>query len=105
MLSLPEGLQLVKRFVKKRVDVLKLWKYSIRVTHLATVLFCSIGVMESLEKSESVIKSLLDVWLPLHVTENSLKQLTCSIRRIMRIAISASHMYIFCEALTSTVIF
>lgn len=103
VLPLSEGLQFVKRFAKKRVDVSKLWKHSIRITHLAAVLFCSITVMETLEKSEGLLKSLLGIWLPLHDSEETLNQLVSSLRRIMQLAISASHMYIFCDAMTNMV--
>lgn len=102
-LSLAEGLQFVQRFANKRVEISKLWRHSIRITHLATVLFCSVAVMESLDKSEGILKSLLDIWLPLHDCEESLKQLIFSVRRIMQLAISASHMYIFCEAISNKV--
>lgn len=103
VLPLSEGLQFVKRFAKKRVEISKLWKYSIRITHLAAVLFCSIAVIETLERSEALLKSLLDIWLPLHDSEESLNQLICSLRRIIQLAISASHIYIFCDAVTNLV--
>lgn len=102
-LAFTEGLQFVKRFAKKRVELSKLWKHSMRITHLATVLFCSIAVMETIDKSEAFIRALLEVWFPLHDTEKTVHHLICSVRRIVQIAISASHIYIFCEAMTNVV--
>lgn len=97
-----EGVQLVKRFAKKRVNISKLWRHSIRITHLAAVLFCSSAIIKPLEESSDVITSLLAVWLPLGEKEG-LEQLVRSIRKIVQVALSASHLYIFCETLSNLV--
>ncbi|GJQ66974.1 hypothetical protein Trydic_g21912 [Trypoxylus dichotomus] len=98
-LSLKDGLELVKRFAKKRVTISKLWRYANRITQLAAVLFCSTAVIQPIEESSEVLTALVDVWLTLCEKDDSLEPLFASIRKVIQVTISAPHMYIFCEAL------
>ncbi|KAK9758472.1 hypothetical protein QE152_g475 [Popillia japonica] len=98
-LSLKDGLELVKRFAKKRVTISKIWRYANRITQLASVLFCSTAVIQPIEESSEVLTDIVDVWLTLCEKDDNLEPLIGSVRKVIQVTVSAPHMYIFCEAL------
>lgn len=98
-----DGLELVKRFAKKRVTISKIWRYANRITQLASVLFCSTAVIQPIEESSEVLTDIVDVWLTLCEKDDNLEPLIGSVRKVIQVTVSAPHMYIFCEALNRKV--
>jgi len=102
-LSLNDGLELVKRFAKKKLNISKLWRHSNRVTHLAAVFFCSTAVSKPFDETKDVLTALVDTWLNLKGQQDNFQELISSIRKVAQITMSSQHMYIFCEGLNKKV--
>ncbi|KAK4871758.1 hypothetical protein RN001_015882 [Aquatica leii] len=97
-LTLKEGLELLKRFAHKRVNISKIWRHSSRIAHLAAQVYVTAAVMKPPKESSEVLEGLLETWLFLNEGSDNWATLTTAVRRIIQAADSAIHMYIFCEA-------
>ncbi|KAF2882761.1 hypothetical protein ILUMI_23425 [Ignelater luminosus] len=97
-LSLMEGLELLKRFAHKRVNISKIWRHSNRIAHLAAQVYVTAAVVKPPEESVTILETLLDTWFSLNEATENLDSLMSAIRRIIQPADSAVHLYIFCEA-------
>ncbi|KAJ8950311.1 hypothetical protein NQ318_021170 [Aromia moschata] len=97
-LTFEEGLQLVKRFAKKRVKISKIWKNCHRVAVLATQMYISQAVVKYTDDLKEVLKSYIEVYISLCNTENLLQDFTTSIRRISNLA-DAAGLYVFCDVI------
>lgn len=98
-----EGLELVKRFANKRVEVSKLWRNYQKITQLASVFFCSAAMIQPYEDVRDFLTELLNIWLSTNEREEHLDPLIRSIRKIIQLTTSACHLYIFCEAIFNKV--
>ncbi|KAF5289285.1 hypothetical protein FQR65_LT11906 [Abscondita terminalis] len=97
-LTLQEGLELLKRFAHKRVNISKIWRHSSRIAHLAAQVYVTAAVMKPPQECSEVLEGLLDTWLFLNEGAEHWPTLTTAVRRIIQAADSAIHMYIFCDA-------
>lgn len=99
-----EGLELLKRFAHKRVNISKIWRHSNRIAHLAAQVYVTAAVVKPPEESVTILEALLDTWFSLNEATENLDLLMSAIRRIIQPADSAVHLYIFCEAVHKKVI-
>ncbi|KAK5639316.1 hypothetical protein RI129_011808 [Pyrocoelia pectoralis] len=97
-LTLTEGLDLLKRFAHKRVNISKIWRHSGRIAYLAAQVYMTAAVMKIPSDGVRILEGLLDTWLDMPETVEDLVTLTATVRRIMQAADSPVHMYIFCKA-------
>ncbi|KAJ8926893.1 hypothetical protein NQ314_020745 [Rhamnusium bicolor] len=97
-LKFEEGLQLVKRFAKKRVKISKIWKNCHRVAVLATQMYISQAVVKYTEDLQAILESYIDIYISICNTEHLLQDFTTSIRRISNLA-DAAGLYVFCAVI------
>nr|XP_023013434.1 uncharacterized protein LOC111503375 [Leptinotarsa decemlineata] len=88
-LTFEEGLQLVKRFAKKRVKISKIWKNCHRVAILATQMYISQAVVKYTEELKEFLESYLEIYISLCSTESLLQEFPTCIRRISNLADAA----------------
>lgn len=101
-LSFQEGLQLIKRFTKKRVKISKIWKNCQRVAVLGLQMYISQAVVKYTEDLKDILKNFLEIYLSLCNTDSLLQDFTTSIRRISNLA-DASGLYLFCDVVQNLV--
>ncbi|CAG9855182.1 unnamed protein product [Phyllotreta striolata] len=97
-LSFDEGLQLVKRFAKKRVKISKIWKNCQRIAILAVQLYISQAVVKYTEELKEILENYIEIYISLCNTEVLLQDFSTSIRRISNLA-DAAGLYIFCSVM------
>lgn len=98
-----EGYELVKRFANKRVKISKIWRHSAKIAQLACQVYVTASVMKPIEEGGEFLNDLLRIWFMQNESDDCLASLVTAIRRIIVTAESASHMYIFCEAVDEKV--
>ncbi|XP_044765916.1 uncharacterized protein LOC123322135 isoform X2 [Coccinella septempunctata] len=96
-LSAEEGLNLVKRFSKKRVQISKVWKHCHRIAILASQVYISSTILKPLDEVRGILKELLTAYVNLNNTDSFLQDVIHSVRSIIRLAETAAHIYVFCE--------
>uniref|UniRef100_A0A1Y1N9Y8 Uncharacterized protein n=1 Tax=Photinus pyralis TaxID=7054 RepID=A0A1Y1N9Y8_PHOPY len=97
-LSLSEGLELLKRFAHKRVNISKIWRQSGRIAALAANVYMTAAVMKVPDESAHILEGLLVTWLDMPEIVENLPSVTNTVRRVMQAADSAIHMYTLCNA-------
>ncbi|XP_045481523.1 uncharacterized protein LOC123685731 isoform X2 [Harmonia axyridis] len=96
-LSAEEGLNLIKRFSKKRVKISKVWKHCHRIAILASQVYISSTILKPIDEIRGILKELLTAYVTLNNTESFLQDVVASVKSIIRLAETAAHIYIFCE--------
>lgn len=102
-LSLEEGLQLVQRFTKKRVELSRLWKHCASIAELAAKFFITAAMLKPIQQCSNVLPELLKSWLELNDKLDGLPAMPNILRRIIQTADSSSHIYICCDVLDKQV--
>ncbi|KAJ8923694.1 hypothetical protein NQ315_010275, partial [Exocentrus adspersus] len=97
-LTFEEGLQLVRRFAKKRVKISKIWKNCHRVAILATQMYISQAVVKYSDELKNILESYMEMYISLCNTETVLQDFPTSIRRISNLA-DAAGLYVFCDVI------
>lgn len=90
-------MNLIKRFSKKRVEISKVWKHCHRIAILASQVYISSTILKPIEEIQEILKDLLTAYVTLNNTDSFLQDVVESVRSIIRLAETASHIYVFCE--------
>lgn len=98
-LPLKDGYELVKRFMNKRVKISKVWRHSGKIAQMACQVYVASTCTRPLEPDETFLKDLLKIWFIQNQSDECLDSLTAALRRVVIAAVSASHLYTFCEAI------
>ncbi|VEN60876.1 unnamed protein product, partial [Callosobruchus maculatus] len=97
-LSLDEGLQLVKRFSKKRVKISKIWKNCNRIAIYATQMYISQVVLKYSNDLQAILEQYIEMYISLYNSDN-LQDFSDSIRRMSNLAEAAEVLYVFCDVI------
>lgn len=91
-----QGLQLIHRFSKKRVKILKIWKYCHRIAILASQVFVSTAAVKFSEEHRDILEKLVETFIFICNTDEAIENFTKSLRRISQLA-DAAGLYVFCD--------
>lgn len=102
-LTLEEGLQLVHRFTRKRVELSRVWKHCASIAELAAKFFMTAAMMKPILESGTILSELLKAWIILNDKLEGILILPKIMRRIIQAADSSAHIYVCCEILNKQV--
>lgn len=102
-MDLKEGLQLVKRFSRRKTNNIGFWKFCDKVTELAAHTILASGMVQNVEckEKQSILSELMNEWARIHVPKltKCLSTLCNMVRKIVQKAESPIHIYIFAQVL------
>ncbi|CAH1394390.1 unnamed protein product [Nezara viridula] len=102
-LDLKEGLQLIKRFSRRKTNSIGFWKFCDKVTELAAHTILASGMVQNVEckEKQSILCELINEWALIHVPKltKCLSTLCNMVRKIVQKAESPIHIYIFAQVL------
>lgn len=102
-LTLEEGLQLVYRFNRKRVELARIWKHCSRIAELAVNYFLTAAMTQPVDDCAVILSDLFRAWIVLNDKLGAEGALPSTIRRIIQASDSSAHIYICIEILNKHV--
>lgn len=102
-LTLEEGVELVNRFMTKKVEVSRIWKHCSRIAELAAQFFMTAAMTKHTDEIRDVLMRLLTAWAILNDKLEGIEAIPTIMRRIIQTADSATHIYICSEVLNKKV--
>ena len=98
-----DGLQLIKRFSRRKTSDTGLWKFCDKVAEIAAHTILTCGMVQNVESKEkqSILYELVNEWALIHVPKftKCLSTLCNMVRKIVQNAESPIHIYIFAQVL------
>lgn len=95
-LQLVEGVQLIKRFAKKRVKISKIWRNCHKIAIFGSRYFLSKALMGYNADLKELLTDLLKTYLALSNTDVLLQEFVLSVRNLTNLA-DAEGLCIMCE--------
>ncbi|XP_066259862.1 uncharacterized protein [Euwallacea similis] len=95
-LKLEEGVQLIKRFAKKRVKISKIWRNCHKIAIFGCRFFLSKALIKYNIELKDLLTDLLKTYLSLSNTENLLQEFVLSVRNLTNLA-DAEGLCIMCD--------
>lgn len=99
LLNMLDGLQLVNRFTKKRVEICKIWRHGAKIAELAANYYMTAAMTQSIEDCRAYLADFLKTLIICNNTLGGISELPKTIRKIMQAADSSAHIYTCIEVL------